>query len=209
MRKVELFMSNYEIIFSRWCELEKYSEVIGLPVICVENGKKIGIIKDVLFSTKFREVKGFQLERKGYQIRKKVILLKDVLNLGKDALIVNECNCPKFLSKVEKEYELKDNEKIKGLKVYSRSGEDLGIVNDVLFDYKNGLIEGIEVSDGFFQDIVLGRKVVPLFGKVEFSSENILIDKEAFDEMTTTGGGLKKIITGETVVDDSIPGIKQ
>ena len=175
--------------------MEKYSDVIGLTVINIEDGKKIGIIKDVIFSTKYREVKGFLLERKSYEIRKKVILLKDVLSLGKDALIVNGCNCTKALSKVEKEYELNDKGKIKGLKVFTKSGEDLGIV-------------GVEVSDGFFQDIVLGRKVIPLFGKVEFSTENILIDKEAVEEITSTGGGLKKIITGETGEDDSIPGIK-
>jgi uncharacterized protein YrrD len=189
--------------------LEKYSEVIGLPVICVENGKKIGIIKDVLFCTKYREVKAFQLERKGCNIRKKVILLKDVLSLGKDALIVNDCNCTATLNKVEKTDELKYRGKIKGLKVFSKAGDDLGIVNDIIFDYKNGLIEGVEVSDGFLQDIVLGRKVVPLFGKVEVGSESILIDKEALDEMRTTGGGLKKIITGETKVEDDISVIKK
>jgi uncharacterized protein YrrD len=185
--------------------LEKYSEVIGLPVICVENGKKIGIIKDIVFCTKYREVKAFQLEKKGYEIRKKVILLKDVLSLGKDALIVNDCNCISVQNKVEKTEDFKDSGRRKGLKVFSKSGDDLGIVNDVMFDYKNGSIEGVEVSDGFLQDIFLGRKVVPLFGKIEVGSENILIDKEALEEILTTGGGLKKIITGETNLEDNIP----
>ena len=182
--------------------MEKYSEVIGLPVICVESGKKIGIIKDIIFCIKFKEVKAFVLEHKGMEIRKKVILLKDVLSLGKDALVVNDSNCTTTMNKAYKTEDFKYSGKIKGLKVYSKAGNDLGIVNDILFDYKNGFIEGVEVSDGFLQDIVLGRKVVPLFGKVEVGSESILIDKEALEEIRTTGGGLKKIITGETNIED-------
>jgi uncharacterized protein YrrD len=189
--------------------LEKYSEVIGLPVICVEDGKKIGIIKDVVFCTKFKEVKAFILEHKGIEIRKKIILLKDVLSLGSDALVINDRNCLTTLSKVKKTEDFKYSGKIKGLKVFSKTGNDLGTVNDIIFDYKNASVEGVEVSDGFFQDIVLGRKVVPLFGKVEVGSENILIDKEAFDEIRTTGGGLKKIITGDTNIDDGISKIKK
>jgi len=174
--------------------LEKYSEVIGLPVICIENGKKIGIIKDVIFYPKGQEVTGFLLENKGYEITKKVILLKDVLNLGKDALIVNEGSCIKELRKVNKTQELKGKGNVKGLKVYSKSGKDLGLVKDVLFDHKTGVIEGVEISDGILQDIVQGRNILPLIGRVEFGEENILVEKEAVDEMTDTGGGLKKIL---------------
>jgi len=40
-----------------------------------------------------------------------------------------------------------------------------------LFDLKHGKIDGIEVSDGLLQDIVKGRSVLPLIGKVEFGEE--------------------------------------
>jgi len=60
-----------------------------------------------------------------------------------------------------------------------------------LFDLKHGKIDGIEVSDGLLQDIVKGRSVLPLIGKVEFGEENILVDNEAVEEMMETGGGIK------------------
>lgn len=177
--------------------LEKYSEVLGLPVICVSNGKKIGIIKDMVFSPKMKELKAFLLERRGCQINGKVILLKDVLDLGRDALIVNDCSCAKSPKKVKNTGDLGENGKIKGLKVYTRSGEDMGVVEDVIFDHKTGVVEGVEVSNGLMQDIVQGRNILPLFGKVEFSEENILVDKEAIEEMSNTGGGLKKLLGNE------------
>ena len=54
----------------------------------------------------------------------------------------------------------------------------------------------MEVSDGLLQDIITGRNILPLFGKVEFGEENILVDKEAVEEMLSNGGGLKKKLFG-------------
>lgn len=174
--------------------LEKYSEVIGLPVICAENGKMAGIIKDIIFCPKTKEVKAFLLEKRGHELGKKAVLLKDVLSVGRDAVVVNDYTCLNSLKKLIRNNELKDKGEIKGLKVYTKSGEDLGIVKDVLFDYKKGLIEGVEISDGLFQDIVQGRNLLPLFGKVEFGEESVIVDKEAAEEMVETGGGLKNIL---------------
>lgn len=177
--------------------MERYSEVVGLPVICVEDGKRIGIIKDIIFCPKDKKVLAFLLERKGCQILKKIILSKDILNLGKDAMIVNDCTCVKEFRKTKNDVDFHDRGTIKGLKVYTKSGEDYGVVQDVLFDSKTGMIEGIELSDGLLQDIVQGRNVLPLFGKVEFSEESVLVDREAVEEMMGTGGGLRKKLLGE------------
>lgn len=172
--------------------MQRYSEVVGLPVICADDGKKLGIIKDVIFCPRTKSIEAFLMERKGCETGKKVVLLKDVLNLGRDAMIVNDCSCIRILKKAEYSNKFKDHGQITGLRVYSRAGEDFGVVKDVLFDHKTGAIEGVEVSDGLLQDIFRGRNILPLFGKVEFSSENILVDREAVEEMMDTGGGIKR-----------------
>jgi uncharacterized protein YrrD len=87
--------------------------------------------------------------------------------------------------------ELGEKGGIRGLKIFTRSGEELGEVKDVLFDNRTGMVEGVEVSDGLYQDIVHGRKILPLFGKVEFSEDILFVDREAVEEMTKTGGGIK------------------
>lgn len=174
--------------------MQRYSEVIGLPVISIENGKKVGSIGDVIFSPLTKEIIGFSLEKRGCEIGIRGVLLKDVVSLGNDALIIKDFTC---IAKLKKNKPLANNKKpgeVRGLKIYTRTGEDLGVVKDVLFDYKTGVIEGFEISDGLLQDIVKGRNILPLFGKVEFSDESILVDKEAIEEMTATGGGIKNLL---------------
>lgn len=80
------------------------------------------------------------------------------------------------------------------MKVYSRSGWELGVIKDILFDYKTGNIEGVEVSEGIYQDLSEGRKIIPLIGKYEFGEDILLVDNDAFEESISTGGGIKNRI---------------
>ncbi len=174
--------------------LQKYSEVLNLPVVCVNNGKKAGVVKDIIFCPENREVRAFLLEHRGLEIRKKVVKLKSILSLGTDALIIDGPDCVESLGKASYTAEFKDEGSILGLRIFTRSGEELGIVRDVIFDWQTGRIEGFEVSDGLFQDILQGRKILPLFGKVEFGEENVLVEKEAVEEMENTGGGIRNML---------------
>lgn len=174
--------------------MERYSEVIGLPVICVENGKKIGAVKNIIFCPKKKKLLAFLLECRSYEFSKKVVLTEDILNIGRDALIIKDESSLKDLRKTKNTDEFVDKGEVIGLRVYSKNGEDMGIVKDVIFDYSNSSIEGVEISDGLIQDIIKGRSLLPLFGKVEFGREVILVDNDAIEEITETGGGLKNII---------------
>ncbi len=171
-------------------KLHKYSQVIGLPVICADNGKKIANVKDVVFCPHKKSVLAFLIESRRYELKKKAILAKDVLSLGRDALIINDCSCITDFKELERTQELKERGRLLGRRIYTKWGEDLGTVEDVLFDHRNGTVEGVEVSDGLLQDIIQGRRILPLFGKVEFGEDNILVDNEAVEEMMSTGGGI-------------------
>jgi len=174
--------------------VEKYSEVLGLPVICVENGKKVGVVKNIIFCPKKKKLLAFLLECKSYEFNKKIIMTEDIVKIGKDAVIINEENTLKDFRKTKNTDEFIDKGEVIGLRVYSKKGEDMGIVKDVMFDYKNSSIEGVEISDGLIQDIVKGRNVLPLIGKVEFGNEVILVDSDVVEEIMETGGGIKNII---------------
>lgn len=179
--------------------LEKYSEVIGLPVICSGSGKLIGTVKDIIFTLEGRAVEAFLFEGTGLRNIRKALLLKDIAKLGKDALIIEDAACAIPWKEAGKSLSLKNKKVLTGFRVFSRSGEEMGVVKDILFDYKTGLIEGVELSDSLLQDLVNGRYILPLFGKVEFGEDSILVDNEAIEEMTNTGGGIMKKFFNERI----------
>lgn len=179
--------------------LYRYSEVLNLPAICADSGKKAGSIKDILFDLGNREVKALLLEHTGLAPGKRVIFLKELLSLGGDAAIIDSAshvsnmNRKAFKSAFGDRGNLfgGDKDSLLGHRVYSKAGVELGIVKDVIFDVQSGKIEAFEISDGVLQDIIQGRKLLPLFGKVELGEEFAIVEGEAVDEMEETGGGIK------------------
>lgn len=165
--------------------METYSDTIGLPVICSGHTKKVGTISDVIFNPETKDIKGFWVEMKGPLHLKKMVEIKDVLSLGKDAMVISDQNSLLVSKKAASKYKLIGN------RIYTKTGTDLGVVKDVLFDFNTGKIEGLEASDGLLQDIMSGRNIIPLFGRVELGEDTILIDREALEEIISTGGGLK------------------
>lgn len=166
--------------------MQKFKSVLGLPVVCVEDGKKIGRVGNITFSPKTKGVLAIILERKGMELCHKAIAIEDVVSLGNDAVIVNDISCIRKLRKKD----MVDSKDLKGLHIYTKEGRDLGVVEDILFDYKKATIEALEISDGLFADVFTGRSVIPLFGKVEFGEDSILVGEEAIEEMISTGGGI-------------------
>lgn len=170
--------------------LIKYSSTLGLPVICARDGIKIGTLKDVAFNRESRGVIAFLLEKGSHNVKGNVILLRDVLSLGNDALIIDSPDCLLDYWKFKKTCEIQEKVQLRGFKIYTQEGKDIGIVQDIFFDYKTGKVEAVQVSDGLFQDLMRGRNILPFFGRIKIGRDNILVEDEAVEEMTNTGGGL-------------------
>lgn len=171
--------------------LHKYSEVLNLPVICADDGMKAGVVKDILFSLQDKEVKGFLLAHNGLSTDKRVLLPDEVKSLGSDAAVISSPECIRKIDRSAYSEAFPDEGRLIGIKVFSKDGEELGIVKDVIFDFRSKKVEGFIISDGLLQDILEGRKLLPLFGKVEFGEELIVVDNEAVDEIEISGGGIK------------------
>ncbi|HHW31559.1 MAG TPA: photosystem reaction center subunit H [Clostridiaceae bacterium] len=175
----------------------RYREVIGMPVFCSQKGKKLGIVGDVIVSLEERKVKAFELEKKGFGVNSKGFLFESIENLGTDAIILKNFFCLDFLNNlgVKKPFDKGtpfNRGVICGRKVYTKTGRELGVVKDYFFDPVTGRVEGIELSDGIYEDIVQRRNILPLFGKVEFGEDNVMVGREAVEEMMSTGGGIKR-----------------
>ena len=69
-----------------------------------------------------------------------------------------------------------------GRSVVSEKGENLGVVHDMVFDMETGSQEGFELSRGFMNDMIEGRKVIFMRDGVEFGKEYIIARSEDNDE---------------------------
>ena len=133
--------------------LHRYSEVLNLPVICADSGKKAGSVKDILFNRSSREFRALLLDHKGLSLKKRVVFISELLSLGGGAAVVNNISCVSDLDRAAFAEAFNDEGSLLGLRVFSKSGGEIGVVRDILFDIRTGRIESFEISDGLFQDV--------------------------------------------------------
>jgi uncharacterized protein YrrD len=68
-------------------------------------------------------------------------------------------------------------------KVFTSKGKEIGYINDIYFNVEFTSIDAFEITDGLIEDLISGRKIVPLIGDVFIKEEGIFISKEAYEEI--------------------------
>lgn len=170
----------------------KISNIIGLPIIYDSGKKSPGFLKDIIFNIGEKQIKGLVVEKTGFRKSSKIFRTDNIYDIGGGAVIIKEKPYVEYKCiKSDRKYTAIDKKK-EEVKVYSKNGEDLGVVKDVYFNLLNGNIEAFELSDGVIQDIIDGRKIIPLIGKYEFGEDIILIGNDVVQEILNSGGGLRK-----------------
>lgn len=135
----------------------KAREIIGLPVVSLDTGKEIGVVTDLLWSHPKMKIICLVVEEKGGFNHNRHLSFTDINSIGKDAVTVSSADV------LEDEREHLDaaslNQK-EGELVLTQDGQNLGTLNDVIFDVNEGKLLGYEVSTGLVGDLLTGRMVM-------------------------------------------------
>ncbi|PTX58436.1 uncharacterized protein YrrD [Melghirimyces profundicolus] len=139
--------------------MRRSQDVIGLPVIHVKTGKRLGTVRDLLFDREQRMI-GVLLENGGWVRKGRYIPFERIGSLGADAVIVDSEEDIRPLEDGQRGcYGFLTGRKLKGRSIVMTNGRDLGMVEDVYFLEDVGTLMGYELSEGFISDLTEGRKV--------------------------------------------------
>ncbi|WP_178020275.1 PRC-barrel domain-containing protein [uncultured Paenibacillus sp.] len=155
----------------------RMQEMIGLAVYDVEHGKQVGKVVDVLLNHDWSIV-GIQLENRLFWISGfKAVGWDDIVAYGEDAVMIrNQQAVRKWEAEHIQNTFLTGNGKLKELPVLTEDGIRLGHVTDVYFEHELGnTITGIEISDGFFTDLLEGRKLLPFLPEMTRGENAIMV----------------------------------
>ena len=114
-------------------------------------GKKIGCVKDLIIDFNLKLVKGFVIS--SYKIFNKDISVyhEDIISFNSNMIIMDH----------KKHISLKLST-IKNMDVINKSGEIIGMVEDIIFNRENFTIKGIVVSTGFTRNFIYGKVIILL-----------------------------------------------
>jgi len=182
--------------------MRKGNEVIGKPVVSYSTGRRIDTIKDLIFDQNSNRLLGFLISEGGWLSSPRILLLKDVLAIGVDAVIISsrdnvfEAKQVPEIAKI-----LEYNNVLKGTRILTTDGRNLGTMVDLYFDNDTGIVEGYEVSGGMFADAYSGRSFVPTPKTLKIGKDVAFVPVETALLMEEQVGGIKAAmqVAGEKV----------
>ncbi|MGL5081100.1 MAG: PRC-barrel domain-containing protein, partial [Microcoleaceae cyanobacterium] len=172
--------------------MRKGQDIIGKPVVAYDSGEKLETISDLIFDQGSNQLLGFLVDEGGWFSDAKVLPIGQVKAIGLDAVIVaskeaitTANNIPAIKQVLER------NNILKGTRIMTLDGRDLGNMIDLYFDAQTGSVEGYEVSGGLFADAYSGRSFVPAPDTLKIGEDVAFVPSETADLMEEQVGGLK------------------
>lgn len=164
--------------------VKRTRDVIGLPVICVQTGKQIGQVTDLLLNEDW-QVQAFLLGAAYWFQEATCVVWEDIIALGEDAVTVEREDVIKpFEAKSTWQLLLGGSRRIKGLPLLTVNGQQLGVVEDVYLDAKLGKnVIGYELTEGFISDLKEGRKWLPMPDSVKVGEDALIVPVHASEAL--------------------------
>lgn len=131
-------------------------DIIGMPVIDINKGEKIGEIGDIIFENRSGILKGL-VAILNHWIKKQVIIMHEhISTIGEYSIVMHGYNDVLY-----KTYGLSLGKNLIGVKLIREDGYEIGKVSDIFIDKEKWTISGYEFSRGIIDDFVYGRGFIP------------------------------------------------
>jgi uncharacterized protein YrrD len=175
-------------------------DILDKPVVSYDTGERFDRVKDLVFDQNNNQLLGLLLEEAGWFSSAKVILLKDIKAIGPDAVIVPSKDSAIGANEIKViEQILKHNNILKGTRIMTTNGRDLGTMIDLYFDEQTGSVEGYEVSGGIFADAYSGRSFVPAIQTLKIGEDVAFVPSQTAEYMEEQVGGIKGAVQSASV----------
>jgi uncharacterized protein YrrD len=170
----------------------KGRDMIGKAIVSYDAGEKFDLVKDLVFDQESNQLLGFLVQEAGWFRRAQILLLRDVQAIGGDAVITSSQGAIANAHKLPDVGPILDqNTILKGTRILTLDGRDLGVIVDLYFDETNGKVEGYEVSGGLFADAYSGRSFVPAVATLKIGRDVAFVPTQTAQLMEEQVGGFR------------------
>jgi uncharacterized protein YrrD len=153
----------------------KATEVIGRAAVVREGGQKVGKVKDLVIDPTGRQVLGFVVAE-GLLAKIKVAPWAGLQTIGPDNVVfassdsvVKPAGAPDIKAVLDSKL------KLKGRKLQTTAGKDLGEIDDCQFDERSGAVLGYELSSG---GLFSGHQFLPTPMALEMGKDIVFVAPE-------------------------------
>jgi uncharacterized protein YrrD len=169
----------------------KAGDVLGRAVTVREGGHEAGKIRDLVVDQAGKQVLGFIISE-GIFKSTRVAAWAALQAIGPDAVVLSSFgSIVKASEAADIKAALDSGTSIRGLRLQTTEGKDLGKIEDFYFDDESGAVEGYEISGGIFSGTFGGRSFLPTPVSIELGKDVAFVGIEAEATIRQEGGGIR------------------
>lgn len=154
----------------------RVNDIIDLPIIDRASGQRICTVKDVIIDA--RENKVYALVCREHLIRRatEIIPYDYVIDVTQNyVMITKKCNIIKHREIPSMNRRFFSIENIIGKLIMNKKGEIIGAIRDIMLNTSDGSISAYEISEGYFDDLLSGRRIIELNKSFSITEKNMVI----------------------------------
>lgn len=145
--------------------MKKSTEILGLPIISITEGRELGLSQTLLIDSKKACVAAITIEDEDWYRGVKLIPFESIVVIGSDAIIITSSeNILRYDADARYESLLDTNIRVLGTKAITRSGTIKGKISEI-FIGDDGKIERCEITAPDGSAIEISTEEVAIFGK--------------------------------------------
>ncbi len=145
--------------------MKKSVEIIGLPVISIDEGRELGVVRDVVINPSAKEISALLIEDYKWFMGAKTFPFSAVSGIGQYAVTIEKSESVTSVLDSSDLLELLASEvKIIGSKILTKDGQIQGKIIDIIVD-ESGKIITCDVEDMNGQMTTISSDQVVTFGK--------------------------------------------
>ncbi len=172
--------------------MQKSKRFEAMPVISLEEGRQIGIVKGLVVDPAARKVAALIIEQKGLFKEQRFIPYNRINSVGNDAITIEKSSGIERAAGVpEIARLLKEKVVTIGAKIMTDNGTVLGYVDEYYVDLSTGTIAGLEFSGNRLDSIIKGRAFIDINYVRTLGKEVIIVSSECLDNIFKLEGGLQ------------------
>jgi uncharacterized protein YrrD len=159
--------------------MKSSSQVIGLPLMGVKEGKECGTIQNIVVDPQTKKIKSVILRGSNSEYDFRELKLSNIMGIGKDYVITQSIDNATGIDRSDSGISLINT------KCISASGDVLGSIKDFSFDEKTGEIQSVQIDTGVE---IPGKNVLSLSNNLMFvdNSEGGSFVKQGFESATNS-----------------------
>ena len=180
MSTINILMSNRNTI--------KASDIIGLKVVTLNDGKELHSVQDLLFDPQENVVRALLINIGGWFSNDKVLMLRDIHSIGKDAVVIQSERLLTSANRVPKPVTTvaKGEKYLNSRTIITEGGTNMGKISDMDFDPKTGNVIAFEVTPNTLVTTQSGKKYIKIEDIITVG-KNATIVKDSTTSTDETG----------------------